>query len=80
MSQKWQFALGDVVKVTQKLNSAQTIVSFGVVVLQPFDAAFWPENYDSWASGRCYRVRVSTHDFDDFVEIGALEHEMQKKC
>ncbi len=79
MTQRWNFALGDVVKVTQKLNPAQTVVSFGVVVRLPIEAAFEPGHYDSWEAGRCYRVRVSTHDFHDFVELGALEHEMQKK-
>lgn len=74
-----RFDLGDVVKVTQKLNNAQTIISFGVIVRLPIPAAFEPENYDGWEAGRCYRVRISTHSFHDFVEVGALAHEMEKR-
>lgn len=68
------YALGDVVRVTQKLNARQTIISYGVVVRLPV-----PESFEDpeWKAGQCYRVRLSTHSFHDFIELGAFASEME---
>lgn len=69
---KFKYKLGDVVRVTTELNSAQTIVSYGVVTGLPISAAFGDP---TWEAGRRYRVRISTY-FDDYIELGALESEL----
>lgn len=69
------FKLGDVVCVNLKLNESQTIVSFGVIVRLPILASL---SDPTWGAGHRYRVRVSTRSFSDFIEVGALAHEMSK--